>query len=140
MTALLWANVSHAAALETHSRIHITVAELRNARTELQEARHDFGGHRVKALQEVDAAIVQLEKALLFADDKHPFKGTPTVDRARKYEHFPHIHQALHELRETRTELKEARHDFGGHRVQALKDVNATIVQLETCLKFARSK
>jgi hypothetical protein len=140
LTVLLWGDVSRAAAEERHSRIHVAIAELRNARTELQEANHDFGGHRVKAIQEIDATLVQLEKALMFVGDKRPFKGAPVAENGKKAEHFPHIHRALHELRETRTELKEARHDFGGHREQALMDVNASIAQLELCLKFARAK
>jgi hypothetical protein len=44
----------------------------------------------------------------------------------------------LHELREARTELKEAKHDFKGHRERALQDVNYAIEQLELALKFAR--
>ena len=51
-------------------------------------------------------------------------------------EHHPHIRQALKELRECRTELKEADHDFGGHRAEALKSVDEAIVQLEQALKF----
>ena len=45
---------------------------------------------------------------------------------------------ALHELKETRTELREAKHDFGGHRQAALRDVNYAIEQLELALKFVR--
>ena len=48
----------------------------------------------------------------------------------RKVERHPHIRKALEELREARTELKEADHDFGGHRKEALEAVDAAIVQL----------
>ena len=48
------------------------------------------------------------------------------------------IHHAIHELKEARTELKEAKHDFGGHREAALRDVNYAIEQLELALKHAR--
>lgn len=51
-------------------------------------------------------------------------------------EHHPHIHHALKELREARKELKEAAHDFGGHREEALKAVDEAIAQLKTALKY----
>ncbi|HLW68384.1 MAG TPA: hypothetical protein VKS79_23910 [Gemmataceae bacterium] len=50
-------------------------------------------------------------------------------------EHHPHIHKAIEELREAKKELKEADHDFGGHREQALKACDFAIEQLEAALK-----
>ncbi|MBI3698144.1 MAG: hypothetical protein HY238_25325 [Acidobacteria bacterium] len=49
-------------------------------------------------------------------------------------EHHPHIHAAVVELREARTELQHAAHDFCGHRKQAVEDVNAALRQLEAAL------
>ena len=51
-------------------------------------------------------------------------------------EHHPHIHKAIEELREAKKELKEADHDFGGHREKALKACDEAIEQLEKALKF----
>ena len=51
----------------------------------------------------------------------------------------PRMHAALHELKESRVELKEAAHDFGGHREKALKAADHAIEQLELALKFARA-
>jgi hypothetical protein len=122
-----------------HPHMHHALRELREARTELREAKHGFGGHREKALKAVDAAITQIDEALRGAGDN--IKGAGKVDPGiyKKYDHHPHIHHALHELRETRTELKEAKHDFGGHREKALRDVNYAIEQLELALKYART-
>ena len=50
------------------------------------------------------------------------------------------IHHAIHELSKSRTELKDANHDFGGHREQAVRDVDYAIEQLEGALFFAKSK
>jgi hypothetical protein len=50
-------------------------------------------------------------------------------------ERHPHIHRAIVELREARKELKEADHDFKGHRDEAVEDVDKAIKQLEVCLK-----
>lgn len=47
-----------------HPHIHAAVAELREARNELQHAAHDFCGHRADALRDTQAALNQLQKAL----------------------------------------------------------------------------
>jgi hypothetical protein len=54
------------------------------------------------------------------------------------HEKAPKLHDALRALREAKTELKEARHDFGGHREESLKSVEHAIEQLEVALKYAR--
>jgi hypothetical protein len=128
------------AGAKPHPHIHHALYELREARTELTEAAHDFGGHRKAAVRAVNAAIVQLEKALQFSGDKRPFKGTPKAEFYRKYARHPHIHHALHELRETVAELRAAAHDYGGHREAALRDTQAAIRQLELCLEYVRKK
>jgi hypothetical protein len=122
-----------------HPHMHHALHELKEVRVELKEAAHDFGGHREKALKATDAAIKQIELALKEGGD--PFKGVKVdPEHYKKFEHHPHLHRAIHELKEARTELKEAKHDFGGHREQALKDVNYAIEQLELALKFAKKK
>src|SRR5208337_1102499 len=51
---------------------HAALKELKEARKELKEADHDFGGYRVEAIEAIDKAIVQLEKALkLDKSDRH---------------------------------------------------------------------
>jgi hypothetical protein len=117
--------------------MHHALYEMAEARKELKEADHDFGGHREKALKAVDEAIVQMEKALDGVGDKYVAKA-PDKDVYKKYEFHPHIHHALNELKESRKELKEAKHDFGGHREKALEAVDFAIRQLELALKFAR--
>jgi hypothetical protein len=62
--------------------------------------------------------------------------GGPNLALASAKERHPHIHRAIEELRETRHELKEADHDFGGHRKEALEAVDVAIKQLELALKY----
>ncbi|HEV2970008.1 MAG TPA: hypothetical protein VGY55_08460 [Pirellulales bacterium] len=62
----------------------------------------------------------------------------PTPAHADELEHHPHLHRAIRELREARKELKDADHDFGGHRADAVKAVDVAIDQLETALKYDR--
>ena len=57
-----------------------------------------------------------------------------------EHEQFPHVHAAIRELREAKKELERAAHDFGGHRVVAVKACDHAIEQLEKAIKFARRK
>ena len=66
-TALTYSNALASPAAEKHPHIRKALEELREARKELREAAHDFGGHRKKALEAVDVATEQLDKALKFA-------------------------------------------------------------------------
>ena len=62
----------------------------------------------------------------------------PAVAAGEKRERHPEIHRALRELREAKRDLEKAAHDFDGHRVEALKDVDHAIRQLELALKSDR--
>ena len=53
-------------AREQHPHIRAALQELRDAKRELQTAAHDFGGHRVEAVEAVDNAIKQLQLALQY--------------------------------------------------------------------------
>ena len=48
---------------QVHPYIHDALRECKEAKSELTAAKHDFGGHRAKALNHVNAAISQLELA-----------------------------------------------------------------------------
>jgi hypothetical protein len=133
-----WQSSAAVAGELKHPHMHVALRELREARTELKEAAHDFGGHRVKALEATDAAVKQIDRALKASGDYVAGAGKVEPGAYKGYASHPHIHHALHELRLVRAELKEAKHDFGGHREAALRDTNHAIEQLELCLKFAR--
>lgn len=51
---------------ERHPEIRRAIASLEQAKTYMQHAAHDFGGHRVAALQSCDTAIEQLKEALKY--------------------------------------------------------------------------
>jgi hypothetical protein len=48
----------------------------------------------------------------------------------------PEIRAAIDSLEHARAHLKEARHDFGGHREEALRATDEAIRQLKICLEF----
>jgi hypothetical protein len=52
------------AGAEQHPLIRRAMAALQAARTDLQNAAHDYCGHRVEALEATNAALAQLQQAL----------------------------------------------------------------------------
>lgn len=61
-------------------------------------------------------------------------KAAPAAAAAA--EPHPEIRAALANLREAREHLAQGAHDFGGHRVAALKAVDDAIHESEICLKY----
>lgn len=51
---------------EAHPEIRKAIAALQRAKTDMQHASHDFGGHRVDAIAACDKAIEQLRLALQY--------------------------------------------------------------------------
>ena len=93
-------------------------------------------------------AVVSLVLALAFLSSTHaaPHKAnvpaTPaanalpaTPSGATPEEPHPQIREALAALRHAKEHMEHAAHDFGGHRVEALKATEEAIRQLEICLK-----
>jgi len=92
------------------------------------------------------AAVVAFALALCFtvttpAAPKSPATAAvpaaapqPNADPAP--EPHPEIRMAIASLRKAKGHLDMAAHDFGGHRVEAIKATDEAIRQLELCLKF----
>src|SRR5215470_14033399 len=59
-----------------------------------------------------------------------PSTATPAA------EPHPQIREAIASLRRAKAHMEHAAHDFGGHRVEALRATDEAIHQLEECLKF----
>jgi hypothetical protein len=60
----------------------------------------------------------------------------PAKATADPAEPHPQIREALGALRRAKEHLEHAAHDFGGHRVEALRATDEAIRQLEICLKY----
>jgi hypothetical protein len=59
--------------------------------------------------------------------------GTATADPKEPY---PEIRAAIATLRRAKEHMEHAAHDFGEHRVEALRATDEAIRQLETCLQY----
>ena len=51
-------------------------------------------------------------------------------------EPHPEIRQAIAALRRAKAHMEHAAHDFGGHRVEAIRATDVAIQQLQDCLKY----
>lgn len=65
-----------------------------------------------------------------------PQPATPAAAPAPAPAMHPEIHDALDALERAKAHLHDARHDFGGHRVDAIAAINAAERQLNICMKY----
>jgi hypothetical protein len=65
--------------------------------------------------------------------------ASPAPPAATPEERHPQIHEAIASLRHAKEHLEHAAHDFGGHRVEAIRATDEAIRQLEICLKFDKN-
>jgi hypothetical protein len=63
-------------------------------------------------------------------------KPVPATAQPAVPERHPEIHDALEALRRARAHMDHAAHDFGGHKVEALRATDEAIRQLEICLQY----
>jgi hypothetical protein len=60
----------------------------------------------------------------------------PAAGQAPAHERHPAIRNAIRALEKAKVDLKNADHDFGGHREAALKECDAAIEQLKLALQY----
>ena len=113
----------------------------------LQGADHDYGGHRVAAVKVIDAAEHQLTLALR-SQHKRAAPGGKVGGagagrgKQREPQNISNLQlaDAIVILERTRTVLEKADHDYGGHRVAAVRDLGGAIKQLKVALKYEKKK
>jgi len=130
----------------SNAQLAESIQTLRVARVTLENADHDYGGHRADAVKDITGAIHQLRKALEFA---HKEKGAPKGEKKKDKTTAPKEPQAVSDaqlaatiptLVQTASLLKMADHDYGGHRAQAVTDLEAAVRQLQKALKYSKEK
>jgi len=119
-----------------HPRLHAALAQLREAKEELEASKEDYGGRKEKALKAIDEARTSLKVILAVKGDVKG--GGRDRDRDKKYKDHPRLRAALEDLRDARRELKEADTDFQGNRKEALKKIDAAIDHLQDLLKAVK--
>ena len=81
---------------------------------------------KIKLARLLAAAVVLL--ALAF----------PVTTPANPPERHPQIREAMASLRRAKEYMEHTDHDFGGHRVEAIRATDEALRQLEICLKYDR--
>ncbi|HEV2381259.1 MAG TPA: hypothetical protein VG206_15880 [Terriglobia bacterium] len=113
---------------------------LKAALTELQQGEPVFAGHREKAIQDVNAAIADAQKAMdayLAAHPNAPRNQAVPETPSTAGKQFPHMEGALKLLQQAEVHFNEALRIYDGKRVGGLDETKAAIAEIQTGLKDA---
>lgn len=85
------------------------------------------------------ATLLTLTGAAIYTNSTALAQSTPpppATPQVPAHERHPAIRNAIHALEKAKVDLKNADHDFGGHREAALKECDAAIEQLKLALQY----
>jgi len=92
--------------------------------------------HRILGLLALVALVCALTFSAVAPAAPPAGHNQPAASAAPAAEPHPEIHEAIASLRRAKEHMEHAAHDFGGHRVEAIKATDEAIHQLEICLKY----
>jgi hypothetical protein len=135
----------HPAADNGQPKMQAALSALQHAQGEATAAEANKGGHREKALelikQAIDAVNAGMQYAAAHANEvgeaEGPAAPEPVDEEVKGGGNQPHMSTAVVALREARRQLREAKHDKGGFREQALAFTQQAIDQLKEGIRFA---
>ena len=110
-------------------------ADLQTAKSELQKAMPDKGGHRVKAIALVNKSIAEVNAGIAW-DRRHNHANAGDLFAAVPDQ--PHMQAALAALESAKNNLDHASADKGGHRGNALDLIKAAIDEVKQGIESAR--
>ena len=114
-------------------------ADLNKAKTQLQLALHDKGGHRAKAVGLVNSAIAEVNAGIAY-DRRHNHAVALSVeDLFASSPDQPHMERAKDALESAKNNLERATADKGGHRAKALDLVRDAIDEVKKGIEAGRS-
>ena len=84
------------------------------------------------------ATLLTLTGAAIYTNTTALAQSTPPppATQTPAHERHPAIRNAIRALEKAKVDLKNADHDFGGHREAALKECDAAIEQLKLALQY----
>jgi hypothetical protein len=126
-------------------KMQAALAALQRADSFLERASPNKGGHRERAIQLVRQAMGAVDAGMRYAaahptelgEAEGPAMPEPVDPNVPGAERQPNMAQAVVELREARRQLREAKHDKGGYRMQALNAIEQALVQVREGIRFA---
>lgn len=131
---LLLGVVAIAGAVPDQPHMQAAKSSLQTAKSELQKALPDKGGHRVNAIGLVNSAIAEVNAGIAF-DRRHNHASTLTAENLFDQ---PHMQNALTALQNAKDSLEKADEDKGGHRVKALGYVKDAIEEVKKGIEAGR--
>src|SRR5579871_353418 len=128
-------------------KMQAAMQALQHAKAELGAASPNKGGHREQAIGLTQQAIDATNAGMRYAAEhpteigeaEGPAMPEPVNENVPGAERQPHMARAMIDLREAHRQLAEAKHDKGGHRVQALRFIHDAMVQIRDGINFANS-
>ncbi len=126
-------------------KMQAAMAALQRANESLERATPNKGGHRERAIQLVRQAMSAVDAGMRYAA-AHPTEvgvaegpagPEPVDENVPGAERQPNMHRAVVELREARRQLREAKRDKGGYRVQALSLIEQALAEVREGIRFA---
>jgi len=130
--------VATAGAVPDQPLMQAARSSLQTARSELQKATPDKGGHRVKALSLVNSAISEVNAGIAY-DRRHNHASSVTLETLfAGAPDQPHMQNALNALISAQDSLNRASEDKGGHRVKALGYVGDAIEEVKKGIEAGR--
>jgi hypothetical protein len=126
-------------------RMQAAFAALQQADVSLQRASPNKGGHRERAIGLVRQAMGAIDAGMRYAAAhptgiglaEGPAGPEPIDENMPGAERQPNMAQAIAALREARRQLREAKHDKGGYRVQALNLTQQALAEVWQGIRFA---
>lgn len=112
--------------------MHAARTDLQTANNQLQQARANKGGHRVKAIALINQAIAQVNAGIAY--DRQRNHAPVTVGSPDQ----PHMTAALAALESAKNNLERATSDKGGHRKKAIDLVKDAIDEVKRGIDAAR--
>jgi hypothetical protein len=135
---VLLAGVAVATALPDQPFMKAARGDLNTARSELQKATPDKGGHRVKAIGLVNSAIAEVNAGIAF--DRRHNHATPRAEELfATAPDQPHMQTALVALESAKNNLQRATTDKGGHRAKAIDYVKDAIDEVKKGIEAGRN-
>ena len=84
-------------------------------------------------------AILALPLTLVAATPSGPARLVAPAAAKSYPEPHPEINAAIRSLERAKLHLQRAAHDFGGHRVEAIRAIDGALVQLKLALEYDKN-
>jgi len=131
--------VAIAGAVPDQPNMQAARGNLQNAKSELQRATPDKGGHRANAIGLVNSAIAEVNAGIAF-DRRHNHASSLTPETLFAVApDQPHMQAALNALENAKDNLNRATTDKGGHRNKAIDYVKDAISEVKKGIDAGRN-